>query len=1361
MKSKADRTTQAAAGIITLAEHIRPLKIISLISRNRECKTYLVAYASGDELNKQLLLRSFLPGSADYSHLESLHRSTEAVPCIPKPLYMADGNILYHLPSRYLSEEDFTSEKAHRLTRTELKQQLEKVKQVAMSMDALHESGVFYQTPELRHMVYVDGKICFWNFDTAQLVDPNSKEAVALRKKNISFLGRLLSLSLLNHYPAYEAFQPENFTKTDLANQIVSAFCTLLAVQETELLFHILQKSLGRKDTYATAERFAADLNELQKLLMQESSDYKVERHLDWAAANFLNQNPLYPYVNQQSQTLDVVLVGSGPMRDIFFEQIFASVQIPDIQLRLHIVSNDVLDFDLNYTIGGAEKSPALAKAVKVTRVGYESDDVPLDQDILGDNPPLAEIVLYQKRRLPPAKELTALNPGCVLFFQKVTNQLRSLTRDLISQSKAPLLVGIATDQQLDRSGLGVNKNVTLRTFPRNGLAFSTEQWESSPIYQRALNIHTYYEKDANERVSQREILQHFKEAYSTASSLRSALAIPYKLYVCGLQDDDNAAFTFYEKYVCAAGNNPMMDRLVWLEHRSWQAFMLVNGWDLLPMEKLPGYLFADTNLLHNHKDSAKKLHACLYASSNDPDAVPLAQKPLETWDSLDASQLDGLDQLSLQMYRMFCHQVQTKTTQDFSDWVEKEKNSNTGLPLHKLSRLQLGFSQLLSNATNAEQIWNLMFQDAVDSLDSEKQELLKSLASVVSKRNAHRDFKQSDQAVIEAIPQMLQGSTVKCVYKLYSPQAWDNVASSVFVEPEQLVLVVDESCGNIVKEQLPTFREFLKLRSLDTTISFVYIDQLGSLPADAVLDVTGADARQVYAAQSHDLLSRLPVICYHKQLLQSPNNSFPQIRFFQRNRSLSVQEMLVLGGAHMYEAEYVPLSLDEYQRLWRIAQSCTHQDWNYYNTAVTELLDVTQDGENIKSSSKWNIFADMGSRQFNIRLPEKMVKESGFADLLQLLEINGLIQRVNLDASKDSLCVIAKDPYHQASLNKVLEDITKKIQTKPGKYSFDVKWFHYERKYVVFVSGAWNRQWEITKEVSFWKTSCSLKQAKDSGLFDFLRQLEMQDAIAPIGEWGSRKDKCTYVIAKDPFLQKKLNQRLDDLFCGNMAGRKTFSVMVTRDFSSDTAQRINIEERTLKRKRESLSITKDLISLLEKLAHGGFIQPIDANLPVYSQETKLLQFAYTSEACRESLHTEGAVLELFAYHAIRQTGLFDDVRLSVKIRWEKDNDHDANTTNEIDLICVKGTRSYFISCKKTSEIRPSYLTEIRYEADRFGVDSTAILLTTAKQEKNVATYNRAKRMGIQVITLRDYTEKNHPAEDSIATLRKALEAIL
>ena len=120
----------------------------------------------------------------------------------------------------------------------------------------------------------------------------------------------------------------------------------------------------------------------------------------------------------------------------------------------------------------------------------------------------------------------------------------------------------------------------------------------------------------------------------------------------------------------------------------------------------------------------------------------------------------------------------------------------------------------------------------------------------------------------------------------------------------------------------------------------------------------------------------------------------------------------------------------------------------------------------------------------------------------------------------------------------------------------------------------------------------------------------------------------------------------------------------------------------------------------------------------------------------------------------------FDDVKLGVYILWGDQLSQGVSTQNEIDLVCTKGTKSYLISCKKTRKLLPAHINEIRYETDRFGVNGTAILLTTAQESDNSAAYARAQHMGVEIITLSD-GQNNKKSENSSSVLRKRMGEIL
>ena len=81
---------------------------------------------------------------------------------------------------------------------------------------------------------------------------------------------------------------------------------------------------------------------------------------------------------------------------------------------------------------------------------------------------------------------------------------------------------------------------------------------------------------------------------YNRASSERAALHLIYKLASIGIMDlgdpglIDQLNEKLYAKSKTAIEN---LERLVWLEHKSWTAFMLCSGWRCLPPSEFEDFM--------------------------------------------------------------------------------------------------------------------------------------------------------------------------------------------------------------------------------------------------------------------------------------------------------------------------------------------------------------------------------------------------------------------------------------------------------------------------------------------------------------------------------------------------------------------------------------------------------------------------------------------------------------------------------------------------------------------------------------------------------------------------------------------------
>ena len=132
------------------------------------------------------------------------------------------------------------------------------------------------------------------------------------------------------------------------------------------------------------------------------------------------------------------------------------------------------------------------------------------------------------------------------------------------------------------------------------------------------------------------------------------------------------------------------------------------------------------------------------------------------------------------------------------------------------------------------------------------------------------------------------------------------------------------------------------------------------------------------------------------------------------------------------------------------------------------------------------------------------------------------------------------------------------------------------------------------------------------------------------------------------------------------------------------------------------------------------------------------VSFTFADRQIRVWLRDVGSVLELFIYKACLDTGLFNDVKTSVVVDWERIQEQDG-VSNEIDVMASRALTPIFISCK-TGEVKTEALNELAVLRDRFGGEMACAAIVTA-EPANAAVRNRASELHIGVIDLADLSE--------------------
>lgn len=149
----------------------------------------------------------------------------------------------------------------------------------------------------------------------------------------------------------------------------------------------------------------------------------------------------------------------------------------------------------------------------------------------------------------------------------------------------------------------------------------------------------------------------------------------------------------------------------------------------------------------------------------------------------------------------------------------------------------------------------------------------------------------------------------------------------------------------------------------------------------------------------------------------------------------------------------------------------------------------------------------------------------------------------------------------------------------------------------------------------------------------------------------------------------------------------------------------------------------------LNAFANIGFIR----DLAIVPGES--VSFRFRDAVTRAWLRDVGSVLELYAYKACIDSGIFNDVISSAVVRWDDVVGH-GSVSNEIDVMAARGVVPLFLSCK-TSDIKTEALNELAILRDRFGGKGAKAAIVTTEL-CNSAARHRAAQLGIAVIDLEE-----------------------
>lgn len=455
-------------------------------------------------------------------------------------------------------------------------------------------------------------------------------------------------------------------------------------------------------------------------------------------SAEIIDKYPLYHY--KKSDTMDVVLAGISPMRDAFLEHLISACQMLDTTLRVHIISPHVNDY-LEQLL---QTRPALGKIVSIWLNGssYTGEQyAPNDASIVEQK--LAELYCYDAPITAEGIQTCLQNREAdyYLLVDADTDINYHTAQTLAEQRKSRAFIGY-TDGRGDGFGL---RNLP---FPDTAPIGCNERFSVSEksfqtdIVERAFQVHKHYaDKNADESHLRKEFLE--ADAYNKSSSIRAALSLAYEAASIGIDLKQAEGSVAFQTRIEARGED--YNKLLWLEHRAWCGYMVMQGYTQPTREQIRAYAFRDGN---DQKNKRAKLHPCLCPSRAD--GLELTALSHADWEREEAeADFDPLDRFSLFFHRL-CAQKKNAT---------QIQPLLTAMTAYAKSEQETAFLREVQTACDAlqrgeNQAWNALQKPVFQSNTlANLFDALKTETSFLREYNRYHDFKQSDEDILNAAP--------------------------------------------------------------------------------------------------------------------------------------------------------------------------------------------------------------------------------------------------------------------------------------------------------------------------------------------------------------------------------------------------------------------------------------------------------------------------------------------------------------------------------------------------------------------------------------------------------------------------------
>ena len=805
-----------------------------------------------------------------------------------------------------------------------------------------------------------------------------------------------------------------------------------------EILWRCIQENTSPDGRYLETGELVKNLDSLQKLVsvsvsMRRQKYDRVRGRVQ--AAYVMDRFPLCDYcvrTGENEWVMDALIIGDDPISEDFFSNTLACAQMLDTKLVIRIAAGAAKELLKDYL----NRWPLFSRTCilyledQLYGSGDGKDCGGIDQEIT--SVPFAEVRFYEwDQQKDPVGFISGMEKHDQISWVLAVDEeigknytLAGKIADFLQSEDKRRFVGY-----LDERGDGfelrkprrARKGVTLSPFNANKAWSMEEKQFKEGINRKAFLLHKFYTREWNERASKTELWNTFKEAYNVNSSLCSVLSIPYKLGSLGITDKKEKAARAYWNMVLSPDKEDArknVGRMICLEHRRWMSFMMTEGYDFSG-DRYKNYAFSGANDQRNKVD---KLHICICDCSEK--GIMLDHFSHELWDAPDFKniaskkgiELDSLDTMSVRFHQ-FCSRkissmVEKGVFEIYFSRLEQVLSNEKVLgeePVPELmSSLRNIHARMLDNESDINTVWGKtcrLFKDTIKSLqkpsNSSKENALRAfddlenLTRIVVERNSYHDYKSSDRTILEVIPLLIiSDNPIRRIHKPAAGHTWQNIISSIMIEPEQIYLYTDRP-EELDLKKIRTFlmeerglsygKEDLQIRSMQE----LYHLKITDTSLRSVLDITGLSGEEIYRLAKRANLRELPFISFKDGTIRCMDENTEIDYYSVLRRHLTVRENFFLHNAYIHSEEkqnYMLGLTENYDKIWE----------SYIKISPFNYKILVNILSQIEGKKYWKINREQQGEiePFSINtISYRMVRDTGIDKILLSLRENDLIE--------------------------------------------------------------------------------------------------------------------------------------------------------------------------------------------------------------------------------------------------------------------------------------------------------------------------------------------------------------------------------